>query len=132
MSDNVDLLVNGKITNRLHSVKKTIRKLKRERKFLVSKLEGFGDNYCNVPIIVSLEDGPDRSGVGTQNSYSSVPPCLLSGITSDPSFDSSSLVTPSSLPEIKTPQQNTEYKESSQHNHSFTSSSIVQTNCHDS
>ncbi|XP_002738666.1 uncharacterized protein LOC100369681 [Saccoglossus kowalevskii] len=91
-----DLIKNGndKLVNRLYYVKKAIRKLKRERQCLMSKLDEHGDDYKNVPLTVSLEDSLQMNAAGIPPNF---PPTMhhpgMLGMTHDMNFNADSLAT---------------------------------------
>ncbi|XP_077980231.1 uncharacterized protein LOC144435515 [Glandiceps talaboti] len=91
---------NGKLVNRLYYVKKAIRRFKRERRLLKTKLDEYGDNYHSIPLTETLEDAPDMNSVGLPPSYSSTvaPPKGMMGINSDLPFNQSG------LPQMQMPQ----------------------------
>ncbi|XP_033630151.1 uncharacterized protein LOC117292266 [Asterias rubens] len=49
-------LDNEKCLNRLYYVKKAVRKMSRERRFLTTKLDKYGDNYKNATLTLPIED----------------------------------------------------------------------------
>jgi len=52
---------NEQMQNRLSHVKKLLRRTRRERRFLMKRLDLYGDNYRNVPLTFSVEDDNEDS-----------------------------------------------------------------------
>ncbi|XP_064613622.1 uncharacterized protein LOC135477446 [Liolophura sinensis] len=64
---------NEKLVNRLQHVKKIIKKYKRERRFLVNRLEEYGDNYKDVPVPVMWEEDQLYSFLKPPPPYPEIP-----------------------------------------------------------
>lgn len=47
---------NERLVNRIHQVKKILKRRRKERKFLMDRLDMHGDNWRNVPLPLILED----------------------------------------------------------------------------
>lgn len=52
---------NERLVNRIHQVKKILKRRQKERKFLMDRLDMHGDNWRNIPLSLKLEDG-DQPG----------------------------------------------------------------------
>jgi len=49
-------LTNEKIVNRIRHVKRLIRRDKKAKKFMMAKLDGYGDNYMNVQVPTMFDE----------------------------------------------------------------------------
>ncbi|GIY64719.1 uncharacterized protein CDAR_302671 [Caerostris darwini] len=76
---------NERLVNRLYYVKKLLRRRKKERKFLMDRLDGYGDDYMNVAATLFSEMIGDSSPPRTpqQNDKSDNSSSFLLQIKSD-------------------------------------------------
>nr|XP_027230059.1 uncharacterized protein LOC113821728 [Penaeus vannamei] len=47
---------NEMLVNRVYQVKKIVRRLRRERKFLMEELDKRGDNYRSLPLTIAIDE----------------------------------------------------------------------------
>ncbi|KAK4321637.1 hypothetical protein Pmani_007584 [Petrolisthes manimaculis] len=76
---------NEMLVNRVYQVKKIVRRLRKERKFLMEELDKRGDNYRSLPLTIAIEE-EEKAFPLPQASQSSSLPALgrprSSGVTS--------------------------------------------------